>query len=116
DDAAPLVRQANSLFLKCESLMIQKRQAVVAKMIGEERDRFLASRDGEGRGARKAEGPARSAGPCKEFWCRQEESNPRPSHYECAALPTELCRRAWAQCAFRRCRAQKARRAERPRS
>ena len=25
-------------------------------------------------------------------WCRQEESNPRPSHYECAALPTELCR------------------------
>src|SRR5690625_3999738 len=24
-------------------------------------------------------------------WCQQEESNPRPSHYECAALPTELC-------------------------
>ena len=27
-----------------------------------------------------------------EFWCRKEESNPRPSHYECAALPSELFR------------------------
>ena len=26
-------------------------------------------------------------------WCRQQESNSRPSHYKCAALPTELCRR-----------------------
>ena len=26
-------------------------------------------------------------------WCRKEESNLRPSHYECAALPTELFRR-----------------------
>ena len=26
-------------------------------------------------------------------WCRREESNSRPSHYECAALPTELRRR-----------------------
>jgi hypothetical protein len=26
------------------------------------------------------------------LWCRKEESNPRPSHYECAALPTELFR------------------------
>src|SRR4051794_10795931 len=25
-------------------------------------------------------------------WCRREESNSRPSHYECAALPTELRR------------------------
>ena len=25
-------------------------------------------------------------------WCRWKESNPRPSHYECAALPTELHR------------------------
>src|SRR5580698_7343949 len=25
-------------------------------------------------------------------WCRKEESNPRPSHYECAALPSELFR------------------------
>ena len=28
------------------------------------------------------------------FWCRWKESNPRPSHYECAALPTELHRRS----------------------
>ena len=27
-------------------------------------------------------------------WCRIEESNPRPSHYKCAALPTELIRHA----------------------
>ncbi len=33
-----------------------------------------------------------AAGP-RMFWCRIEESNPRPSHYECAALPTELIRR-----------------------
>ena len=26
------------------------------------------------------------------IWCRVEESNLRPSHYECAALPTELTR------------------------
>ena len=26
------------------------------------------------------------------YWCRREESNLRPSHYECAALPTELHR------------------------
>ena len=26
------------------------------------------------------------------FWCRRRESNSRPSHYECAALPTELRR------------------------
>lgn len=25
-------------------------------------------------------------------WCRQQESNPRPSDYKSAALPTELCR------------------------
>ena len=25
-------------------------------------------------------------------WCRRRESNPRPSRYECAALPTELHR------------------------
>ena len=29
-------------------------------------------------------------------WCRKEESNLRPSHYECAALPTELFRRGRA--------------------
>src|SRR5690625_3031647 len=28
----------------------------------------------------------------KGKWCRLEESNPRPSHYKCAALPTELSR------------------------
>ena len=36
----------------------------------------------------------------REKWCRREESNSRPSHYECAALPTELRRptvaAAWA--------------------
>ena len=25
-------------------------------------------------------------------WCRKRDSNPRPTHYECAALPTELLR------------------------
>src|SRR4051794_27418321 len=25
-------------------------------------------------------------------WCRVKDSNPRPSHYKCAALPTELTR------------------------
>ena len=29
---------------------------------------------------------------CCEGWCREEESNLRPTHYECAALPTELSR------------------------
>ena len=28
-----------------------------------------------------------------EYWCRLKELNPRPSHYKCAALPTELTRR-----------------------
>lgn len=27
-----------------------------------------------------------------EGWCRKRDSNPRPTHYECAALPTELLR------------------------
>jgi hypothetical protein len=26
------------------------------------------------------------------IWSRRRESNPRPAHYECAALPTELRR------------------------
>lgn len=26
------------------------------------------------------------------FWCRKEDSNLRPTHYECVALPTELFR------------------------
>jgi hypothetical protein len=30
--------------------------------------------------------------PEKQGWCRRRESNPRPAHYECAALPTELLR------------------------
>lgn len=30
---------------------------------------------------------------CAWYWCRRRESNPRPSRYECAALPTELHRR-----------------------
>jgi hypothetical protein len=29
------------------------------------------------------------------YWCRNEESNPGPTHYECVALPTELLRHAW---------------------
>ena len=42
------------------------------------------------------------------LWCRWKESNPRPSHYECAALPTELHRREGANYSrssrpFRRC-------------
>src|ERR1700730_6018095 len=28
------------------------------------------------------------------LWCREEDSNLRPAHYECAALPAELSRRA----------------------
>ncbi len=28
-------------------------------------------------------------------WCRVKESNPRPSHYKCAALPTELTRQTF---------------------
>ena len=28
-------------------------------------------------------------------WCRKQESNLRPSRYECAALPSELFRRKW---------------------
>ena len=28
-----------------------------------------------------------------EKWCRRRDSNPRPSHYECDALPSELLRR-----------------------
>ena len=27
-----------------------------------------------------------------EKWCRKEDSNLRPAHYECVALPTELFR------------------------
>ena len=27
-------------------------------------------------------------------WCRRRDSNPRPQHYECRALPTELLRHA----------------------
>src|SRR5689334_18300140 len=40
-----------------------------------------------GRGIREASG--------KEgllLWCRQQESNPRPTDYKSVALPTELCR------------------------
>ena len=29
----------------------------------------------------------------KKGWCRKEDSNLRPTHYECVALPTELFRR-----------------------
>lgn len=34
--------------------------------------------------------PADSPGFREMNWCPREESNPRPSHYKCAALPTEL--------------------------
>ena len=30
--------------------------------------------------------------PGPQIWCRQGDSNTRPPHYECDALPTELCR------------------------
>ena len=32
------------------------------------------------------------SGTRREIWCREQESNLRPTHYECAALPTELSR------------------------
>src|SRR4051812_25758322 len=38
----------------------------------------------------------------KKRWCRREDLNPRPAHYECAALPTELLRREGAQYTHRR--------------
>ena len=34
----------------------------------------------------------RSGTPPDFFWCRQKESNPRPTDYKSVALPTELCR------------------------
>ena len=40
----------------------------------------------------KQKGQPRRIGLFAFYWCRREESNPRPSHYECAALPTELHR------------------------
>ena len=36
--------------------------------------------------------------PLLRKWCRREESNPRPSHYKCAALPTELHRHVLLCC------------------
>ena len=48
---------------------------------------------GVGLGASKKKRQSLQTAPSFQYWCRQEESNPRPSHYECAALPTELCRR-----------------------
>ena len=33
------------------------------------------------------------------FWCREEESNLRPTDYESVALPTELSRRVAVVCA-----------------
>jgi hypothetical protein len=45
--------------------------------------------------------PGRGARPSRA-WCRREESNPRPSHYECAALPSELRRRRVDQVTGRR--------------
>ena len=32
-----------------------------------------------------------------EGWSRRGDSNPRPAHYECAALPTELRRQDGAE-------------------
>ena len=34
--------------------------------------------------------------PLSAFWCRSGDSNSRPTHYECVALPTELLRRRGA--------------------
>src|SRR5690349_19529680 len=39
-----------------------------------------------------AKGPTKKTTRCLD-WCRKQESNLRPTHYECAALPTELFRR-----------------------
>ena len=35
-------------------------------------------------------------------WCRMSESNWRPSHYKCAALPTELIRHLLINCIYNR--------------
>src|SRR5215469_15128483 len=35
-------------------------------------------------------------------WCRGRDSNPRPTHYECVALPAELPRLYWVFSALRR--------------
>ena len=46
-----------------------------------------------GRSASSTAGTAAAANRARLLlWCRWKESNPRPSHYECAALPTELHR------------------------
>lgn len=44
-------------------------------------------------GGRKQKAPTK-AGAFHYNWCRKQESNLRPTHYECAALPTELFRRS----------------------
>src|SRR5690606_30664577 len=44
-------------------------------------------------GAAEKEKRRPRGGPRGLVWCRKRESNPRPAHYECAALPTELFRR-----------------------
>ena len=58
---------------------------------------YLAYVDGRPRG----DGAVRSSGPAPETaasrpeltgWCRLGDSNTRPTHYECAALPAELRR------------------------
>src|SRR5689334_6422878 len=37
-------------------------------------------------------------------WCRRRDLNPRPAHYECAALPTELLRPTkYVDLGFQRC-------------
>ena len=38
--------------------------------------------------------PIAKSSSARNRWCRVKESNPRPSHYKCAALPSELTRHA----------------------
>lgn len=51
---------------------------------------------------RLAQGRARLSPSCRVEWCRRRDLNPRPTHYECVALPAELLRRL--QPPFRRSR------------
>ena len=47
-----------------------------------------------GPGRRKTKKPRRGGFFDVSEWCRREDSNFRPTHYECVALPTELLRHA----------------------
>ena len=75
------------------------------------RDRIRAYRS-QGEACRNRGRPFRVIRPCAglqtsatearplagtENWCRKRDSNPRPPHYECGALPAELPRHAFTR-------------------